>query len=56
MGNKGKHDLFDEWTDSIECLDAFVANKPTDMEVNEEAINYMDEDPIVLMLRETGTY
>ena len=24
MGNKGKHDLFDEWMDSIEHLDAFA--------------------------------
>ena len=26
------------------------------MEVDEEATDYMDEDPIVLMLREEGTY
>ena len=31
-------------------------NKPIDMEVDEEATDYMDEDPIVLMLREEGTY
>ena len=42
--------------DSIECLDAFVTDKPTDMEIDEEATNYMEEDPIVLMLREEGTY
>ena len=24
LGNKGKHDLFDEWMDSIEHLDAFA--------------------------------
>ena len=44
--NKGKHDLFDEWMDSIERLDAFVTDKPTD---------YMDEDSTILMLREEGT-
>ena len=42
--------------DSIECLDAFVTDKPTDMEIDEEATDYMDEDPAVLMLREKGTY
>ena len=38
--------------DSIERLDAFVTNKPIDMKVEEEATNYMDVDPTVLMLRE----
>ena len=33
LGNRGKHNLFDEWMDSIERLDAFVTNKPIDMEV-----------------------
>ena len=56
LGNKGKHGLFDEWMDSIECLDAFVTDKPTTMEIGEEATDYMDEDLIVLMLREEGTY
>ena len=56
LGNKGKHDLFDEWVDNIEHLDAFMTNKPTNMEIDEEATDYMDEDPIVLMLREEGTY
>ena len=42
--------------DSIECLDAFVTDKPTDKEVKEEATYYMDVDPIVLMLREKGAY
>ena len=56
MGNRGKHDLFNEWMDSIECLDAFVTDKPTDKEVKEEATYYMDVDPIVLMLREKGAY
>ena len=56
LSNKGKHDLFDEWMDSIECLDAFVTNKPTDMEIDDEAIDYMDEDPAIMMLREEGTY
>ena len=41
LGNKGKNDLFDEWIDSIKCLDAFMTNKPTYMEIDEEAINYM---------------
>ncbi|KAL0005257.1 hypothetical protein SO802_012818 [Lithocarpus litseifolius] len=26
LGNRGKHDLFDEWMDSIECLDAFMTD------------------------------
>ena len=56
LGNKGKHDLFDEWMDSIERLYAFVTDKPTDMEIDDEATDYMDEDPTVLMLREEGTY
>ena len=56
FGNRGKHDLFDEWMDSIECLDAFVTNNPTDMEIEEEATDYMDVDPTVLMLREEGAY
>ena len=49
------HDLFDEWMDNIECLDAFVTDKPIDMEINGEATYYMDEDLAVLMLREEGT-
>jgi len=48
--------LFDEWMDSIERLDAFVTNKPIDMEIDKEATDYMYEDPTVLMLREEGTY
>ena len=56
LSNKGKHDLFDEWMDSIERLDAFMTYKPIDMEIDEEAKDYMDEDPAVLMLREEGTY
>ena len=42
--------------DSMECLDAFVTDKPTDMEVEKEAIDYMDVDPTVLMLGEEGAY
>ena len=38
--------------DSIERLDAYVIDKPTDMEIDGEGIDYMDEDPLVLMLRE----
>ena len=55
LSNKRKHDLFDEWMDSIECLDAFVTDKPIGMEINGEATYYMDEDLAVLMLREEGT-
>ena len=53
--NKGKQDLFSEWMDSIERLDAYVTDKPTDMEIDTKGIDYMDEDPMVLMLREEGT-
>ena len=56
LGNKGKHGLFDEWMDSIECLDAFVTNKPIDMEIKEDDTDHMDVDPLVLMLREEGAY
>ena len=56
MGNRGKYELFDELMDSMERLDAFVTDKPTDMEVEEEATDYMDVDPTVLMLREERAY
>ncbi|KAL0008519.1 hypothetical protein SO802_010021 [Lithocarpus litseifolius] len=56
LGNKGKHDLFDEWMDNIERLDAFITEKPTDMEIEEEATDYIDVDPPVLMLKEEGAY
>ena len=55
LGNKGRHDLFDEWMDSIECLAAFLTDKPTNIEIDEEATYYKDEDPAVLMLREERT-
>ena len=42
--------------DSIEHLDAFMIDKPTDMEINGEAMDCMDEDPMVLMLREERTH
>ena len=42
--------------DSIEHLDAFVTDKLTDIEIDREAMDYMDEDPTVLMLKEKGTY
>ena len=48
--------LFDERMDSMEHLDAFMTNKPIDVEVKEEAIEYMDVDPIILMLREERAY
>ena len=56
MSNKVRQDLFGEWMDSIERLDAFTTNKPTNMEIDDEATDYMDEDPIVLMLRKEGTH
>ena len=56
MGNRGKHNLFDEWMDSIEHLDAFVTENPTNMELEEEVTDYMDVNPTVLMLREEGVY
>ena len=42
--------------DSIERLDAYVNDKPTNMEIDGEGTDSMDEDPIVLMLREEETY
>ena len=42
--------------DSIERLDDFVTDKPIDIEIDKEAMDYMDEDPTILMLREEGTY
>ena len=53
---KGKQDLFGEWLDSIECLDASVSDKPINMEVDGESTDYMDEDSRVLMLSEERTY
>ena len=42
--------------DSIEHLDAFVIDKPIDMEVEEEITDDMDVDPTILMLGEKGAY
>ena len=56
LGNKDKRDLFDEWMDSIERLDAFVIDKPINMEVEEEITDDMDVDPTVLMLGEERAY
>ncbi|KAL0001386.1 hypothetical protein SO802_015167 [Lithocarpus litseifolius] len=56
QSNKGKQDLFSEWMDSIERLDTFVTDKPTDMEIDSEGMDYMDKDPSVLMLTEEGTH
>ena len=42
--------------DSIEHLDAYVTDKPTDMEIDGEGTNYMDENLMVLMLREEETH
>ena len=41
---------------SIERMDAFVTNNPTDMEAEEEDTDYMDVEPPVLMLREEEAY
>ena len=41
--------------DSIERLDAYVTGKPTYIEIDDEGMDYMDENPLVLMLREEGT-
>ena len=56
LGSRGKHDLFNEWMDIIERLDAFVTDNPTDMEVEDEATDYTDVDPTILILREEGAY
>ena len=56
LGNRGKYELFDEWKNSIEHLDVFMTDKPIYMEVEEEAMDYMDLDPTVLMLREERVY
>ena len=56
MGNRSKHDLFDEWMDNIEHLDAFMTDKSTEMEIEEEVMDYMDVNPPILMLREEGAY
>ena len=48
--------MFGEWMDSIERLDDFVTDKPTDMEIDGETTDYMDEDLMLLMLREEGTH
>ena len=32
------------------------SEKPTDLEIDDEGMDYMDEDPTILMLREKGTY
>ena len=56
MGNRSKHDLFDEWMDNIEHLDAFMTDKSTEMEIEEEAMDYMDVNPPILMLREEEAF
>ena len=42
--------------DSIKCLNAFVIDKPTYMEVEEEVIDDMDVGPTVLMLGKEEAY
>ena len=54
--NKGKQDLFSEWMDSIERLDAYVTDKPIDIEIDGEGADCMNEDPMVLMLMEEETH
>jgi len=54
--SKGKQDLFGEWMDNIECLDAYVTNKAIDMGISGEGMDYMDEDLMLLMLREKETH
>jgi len=56
FGFRGKYELFDEWMDGIERLDALVIDKSTDMEVEEETTDYMDVDPMILMLKEEEAY
>ncbi|KAL0010891.1 hypothetical protein SO802_005999 [Lithocarpus litseifolius] len=56
LSNKGRQDLFGEWMDSIELLDGYAFDKPTDMEVDGESPDYTDEDPRILMLKEEGTH
>ena len=33
-----------------------MIDKPTDIEIDSEGMDYMDEDPPTLMLREEGTH
>ena len=33
-----------------------MSDKPIDIEIDGEGIDYMDEDPMELMLREEGTH
>ena len=54
--SEGKQDLFGECMDSIECLDTYVTDKPTNMEIDAKGTDCMDEDHMVLMLKEEGTY
>ena len=54
--NKGKQDLFCEWMDGIERLDTYMTDKPTDIEIDGEGTDYMNEDPMVLMLMEEETH
>ena len=42
--------------DSIEHLDAHVTDKSANMEIDNKGTYYIDEDPMVLMLREEGTH
>jgi len=42
--------------DNIERLDGYVFDKPANMDVDGEGLDYMDEDPRVLMLKEEGTH
>ena len=48
--------MFGEWMDSIERLDTYMTDKPTDIEIDGEGTDYMNEDPMVLMLMEEETH
>ena len=42
--NKGKQDLFGEWMDNIEHLDAYVIDKPINMEIDGGGMVCMDKE------------
>ena len=56
LSNKGKQDLFGELMDYIKHLDAYVTNKLVDMEIDAEGTDYMDKNPLILMMREDETH
>ena len=48
--------MFGEWMDSIERLDTYMTDKPTDIKIDDEGMDYMDEGTPKPMLREEGTH